>query len=59
VERVQLPRGVEAGPQVDYDAGHGGMGGLTTRQVDALRADELGFDLWQTGDPVFSQSVEL
>jgi hypothetical protein len=53
VERVQLPRGVAAGPQVDYDAGHGGMGGLTTRQTDALRADELGFELRQTGDPVF------
>ena len=53
MERVQLPRGVAAGPQVDYDAGQGGMGGLTTRQTDALRADELGFELRQTGDPVF------
>ncbi|HEX5409409.1 MAG TPA: prolyl oligopeptidase family serine peptidase [Gemmatimonadaceae bacterium] len=38
---------------VDYDAGHGGMGGFTTRQVDTLHADELGFELWQTGDPAF------
>lgn len=38
---------------VDYDAGHGGLGGLTARQTDVLRADEVGFELWQIGDPAF------
>lgn len=38
--------------RVDYDAGHGGIGG-TKSQRQELRADEWSFDLWQFGVPEF------
>jgi len=38
--------------RVDYDGGHGLIGGSKTQGV-ALSADELSFLLWQFGDPEF------
>jgi len=38
--------------RVDYDGGHGLIGGSKTQGV-ALAADELSFLLWQFGDPEF------
>ena len=38
--------------RVDYDAGHGGIGG-TKSQRQELEADMWSFELWQFGVPDF------
>jgi prolyl oligopeptidase len=38
--------------RVDYDAGHGGIGGTKT-QRERTQADIWSFELWQFGDPDF------
>ncbi len=38
--------------RIDYDGGHGGIGGSKSQGV-AISADELTFLLWQFGDPDF------
>ena len=40
---------------VDYDAGHGGIGATVSQQAESF-ADTLSFALWQTGDPDFQPS---
>jgi prolyl oligopeptidase len=42
--------------RVDYEGGHGGIGGGRSQAV-ALNADEYSFLLWQFGDPQFQPKL--